>query len=116
MDYILYSVPVKLRGMEIMVPPISVYHLRKLLELRDNGVNLDEPTAADLGKIIGLIGDVIRENHPDLTNDQLEKAIDTISLREIMQAVTGIPKNVTAQTGNQMTPDLSQTVEAKIES
>ncbi len=115
MDYILYSTKVKLRDMELMVPPISVYYLRKLLELKDSGTNLDDPTADDLGKIVDLIGDVIKENHPDLDKVKLEKSIDVQTLREIMDALTGIPKNVIAQTGNQATPDLSQTVEAKIE-
>lgn len=111
MDYILYSTPVKLNKIEVMVPPISMYHMKRLLELRDSGTNFETPGKEDLTKILNLIGDVIRENHPDLTDEVLEKEINPVNLREIMSAIQGLPKNSTAQTGNQVSPDLSKSQE-----
>lgn len=112
MDYILYSTPVNLRKMEVMVPPISMYHMKRLLEMRDaEGVNLDNPGLEDLNKILHLIGDILRENHPDLTDETLEKEIDARTLREIMDAIQGLPKNSTAQTGDQTSQELSQKTE-----
>jgi len=106
MDYILYSTPVKLRNMEIMVPPISMYHMKRLLEIRDSGVNLDNPSYEDLSKILHLIGDIIRENHPDLKDEELEKQMDVASLKDVMTAIQGLPKNSIAQTGTQTSPAL----------
>jgi hypothetical protein len=108
MDYILYSTPVKLRHQEVQVPPISMYHMKRLLELRDKGVNLEDPTYEDLNKILSLIGDILRENHPELTDEVLEKELDVASLREVMKAIQGLPKNSTAQIGSQTSPILSQ--------
>lgn len=108
MDYILYSTPVKLNHMEVMVPPISMYHMKRLLELRDTGANLENPGKDDLTKILSLIGDIIRENHPDLTDEVLEKEINAINLKEIMAAIQGLPKNSIAQNGSQETPALSE--------
>lgn len=104
MSYVLYSTPVKLRTREIMVPPISMYHMRKMLELRDKGVDLDNPDASGLQEILKLLCEVIQENHPEMTYEEFERQIDASNLREVMVAVQGMPKNVTAQTGkmNQM--------------
>ena len=108
MEYILYSTMVKLRkGREIMVPPISMYHMKKLLELKEQGVNLDDPNSSDLSKILSLIGEVIRENHPDLTDEELVKEVDARALQEIMVAIQNLPKNSTAQTGTQVVPEMS---------
>lgn len=111
MDYILYSTPVKLNKMEVMVPPISMYHMKRLLEMKNNGVNLENPGLEDLNKILRLIGDIIRENHSELTDEILEKEINSINLGDIMSAIQGLPKNLTAQTGNQTSPDLGSKTE-----
>lgn len=108
MDYVLYSTPVKLSNIEVMVPPISMYHMKRLLEMKDNGVNLESPGLKDLNQILGLVGDIIRENHKDLTDEILEKEINAINLREIMAAIQGLPKNSIAQIGDQASPALSE--------
>lgn len=107
MDYVLYSTPVKLRKAEVMVPPISMYHMRKLLNLRDSGVDLDNPDGKGLEAILRLLHEVIQENHPDLDFEKFEREVDASNLREIMIAVQGTPKNVTAQAGT-MTQTESQ--------
>jgi hypothetical protein len=93
--------------MEVQVPPISMYHMKRLLEMRDKGVNLDNPGLEDLNLILGLIGDILRENHPELTNEVLEKEIDAVNLRDVMTAIQGLPKNSTAQIGSQTSQILS---------
>ena len=108
MSYVLYSTPVKLRKMEVMVPPISMYHMRKLLELRDSGVDLDNPDGKGLEAIVRLLHEVVQENHPELGFEQFEREVDASNLREIMMAVQGIPKNVTAQTGMMTQPESPQ--------
>ncbi len=99
MSYILYSVPVKLRHLEIQVPPISVYHMRKLIELRDSGVDIANPKAKDFTTLVDLVVEVIQENHPEITSDTLQKELDTFNLKAVMDAMQNAPKNVTAQTG-----------------
>lgn len=107
MEYILYSTEVKLQHMSVMVPPMSMYHMRRLLELKDQGIKFDDPTAEDLKKIVGLLHEVIKENHPDLDYDTLEREMDARSLQEVMVAIQNLPKNLTAQTGSQVVQDLS---------
>jgi hypothetical protein len=100
MNYVLYSTPVKVRsGRELMIPPISMYHLRKMLELKDQGVNLDEPDAVGMGKLMSLFVEIIQENHPDLTLEQFEKEVDAHILQEVVAAVQGTPKNSMPQIG-----------------
>lgn len=103
MGYVLYSTEIQLRTQKVMVPPMSMYHLRCLLDLRTQGVNLDEPTSEDMKKIITLLLEVVNENHPELTYDQFEKELDIRSLKEVMEAMQSLPKNSTVQTG-MMTP------------
>lgn len=98
-NYVLYSTPVQLRSIEVMVPPISMYHLRKILELRDDGVNIDDPDAAGVLKLLGVIHEMIQENHPELTYDDFEKQVDSRNLQELMVAAQSMPKNATPQTG-----------------
>lgn len=99
MEYVLYSTPVKLRKIEIMVPPISMYHMRKLLNLRDSGIDLDNPDGKGLEAIVRLLHEVVQENHPELTFEEFEKQMDASNLATVMAAVQGVPKNVTAQAG-----------------
>jgi hypothetical protein len=108
MEYILYSTPVKLRKMEIMVPPISMYHMRKLMEIRDSGVDLNAPKAEELDRILTLFTEIIKENHPDLTKEVLEKEIDAANLGKLIDAIQATPKNSTAQTGTQVNQNLGQ--------
>ncbi len=106
-NYVLYSTPVQLRTREVMVPPISMYHLRKILEIRDAGVDIDNPDAAGVLKLLSVIHEMIQENHPDLTYDDFEKQVDSRNLQQLMIAAQSMPKNVTPQTGT-----MSQTEEA----
>lgn len=114
MDYVLYSTPVNLRKIQIQVPPISMYHMRKLLNLRDSGINLDNPDGKGLEAITRLLHEVVQENHPELTFEQFEREVDASNLREIMVAIQGIPKNVTAQDGKMTQPESQvQTIQAQ---
>ena len=99
MAYVLHSTEVQLRTRTVMVPPISMYHLRKLLELRDTGVDLDKPNADGIGKIIALLAEVIAENHPEVTEDVLAKELDANNMPIVLSAIQSLPKNSTAQTG-----------------
>ena len=105
---VLYSTEVELRKGTIMVPPISMYHLRKLLELKDKGIDLDVPDSKGLMEIISLLLEVIQENHPELTYDEFEKNLDAAGMQRVITAIQGLPKNSTAQAG-MTTPVESQT-------
>lgn len=114
MSYVLYSTPVKTRSeRELMVPPISMYHLRKMLELKDQGVDLDQPDAVGITKLMSLLVEVIQENHPDLTLEQFEKEVDAHILQEVVAAIQGTPKNSMPQIG-MTNPVQEATTETKI--
>ena len=97
--YILYSTPVKLRTIDVMVPPISMYHLRKILEIRDSGVDIDNPDSEGMIKLLHVIHEMVQENHPELEYDNFERQVDSRNLQELMLASQSMPKNVTPQTG-----------------
>jgi len=98
-NYVLYSTPVKLRSIDIMVPPISMYHLRKILEIRDSGVDIDNPDATGVIQLLAVIHEMIQENHPDLSYEEFEKQVDARNLQTLMIAAQSMPKNATPPTG-----------------
>lgn len=111
MSYVLYSTEVQLRTKTIMVPPMSMYHLRCLLDLRGQGVDLDNPSAGDIKKLVELLLEVVKENHPDLTYNEFEKELDVRSLKQVIEATQSLPKNVTAQAGMTKTVESPTTPE-----
>lgn len=98
-NYVLYSSEVQLRTMKVMVPPISMYHLRKILEIRDSGVDIDNPDAKGVLKLLSVIHEMIQENHPELDYETFEKQVDSRNLQALMLASQSMPKNATPQTG-----------------
>ena len=105
MSYILHSTEVQLRTRKVMVPPISMYHLRKLLSLRDEGINLDNPGREGIARLVELFTEILSENHSDITVESLEKEIDAANLKDLVAAMNSLPKNSTALTGAKETTE-----------
>lgn len=106
MSYILHSTEVQLRSSKVMVPPMSMYHMRRLLGLKNEGVDLDNPDAEGVKKLMDLLHEVVQENHPELTFEDFERQVDASNLGELVATMNALPKNSTAPVGNlnQTTP------------
>lgn len=109
MGYILHSVPVQLRKSELMVPPISMYHLRKILALKKSGLDFERPTEEQTGEIIDIMIDVIRENYPEMSVEDISKELDMSNIASVISASQSLPKNAMTQAG------MTKTVESPTE-
>lgn len=79
--------PIDIGGRTLIMPALSM-RLLKLHRATLSGMSA-EPTDAEIDAAVGVIGDALRRNYPDITDEQLLDDIDLVSLPQALMAIAG---------------------------
>lgn len=85
------GVPLFLNGQTYLVPSLSFVQFQKhykLLIAPMEGFTEDSPTGP-MEAYVGLVGDAIRRNYPDVSDGDLREWLDLNTFREALLAVQG---------------------------
>ena len=82
------GVTVSMGGQDWMIPPLTLGQLRRLMpkvrQLSEIGASMGEE---QIGVLVELVGEAMRRNYPDTTDEQVENLLDLGNANGVLTAV-----------------------------